>query len=304
MDTLTLPGTVLGTAGYLSPEQARGEPATPASDRYALAVVAFELLTGRRPYAAETPVTEAFGHLNAEIPSAEQIAPDLPVGIDSVFSRALAKDPAERPASATELVQELRDAFEYPVPATLILSEPTPVRVHRHSQRRRNVAFTAITGALAVAGIGVAALVGVGSDGDGTRAGATRNTTSSTTTTTSAPESAAHTSLAEGAALDEQGFARMQAGDYSGALPLLYRAVLALTGSGTPDEAYASYNLAYTRFALGRCDGVLALLDRSERIQGEREAIDELRARAEERCGGSEGHGKGKGKGHGKGDGG
>src|SRR5207302_6554069 len=77
MDTLTLPGTVLGTAGYLSPEQARGEPATPASDCYALGVVAFELLTGRRPYAADTPVTEAFGHLNADIPRAEQVAPGL-----------------------------------------------------------------------------------------------------------------------------------------------------------------------------------------------------------------------------------
>ena len=54
LDTLTLPGTILGTAGYLAPEQARGEPATAASDRYALGVVAFELLTGRRPYAADT----------------------------------------------------------------------------------------------------------------------------------------------------------------------------------------------------------------------------------------------------------
>src|SRR5918999_491819 len=55
LDSLTAAGTVLGTAGYLSPEQARGEPATPASDLYALGVVAFELLTGRRPYEAESP---------------------------------------------------------------------------------------------------------------------------------------------------------------------------------------------------------------------------------------------------------
>ena len=59
LDTLTLPGTILGTAGYLSPEQARGEPATAASDRYALGVVAFELLTGRRPFAGDTAATEA-----------------------------------------------------------------------------------------------------------------------------------------------------------------------------------------------------------------------------------------------------
>ena len=65
VDTLTLPGTVLGTAGYLSPEQARGEPATAASDRYGLGVVAFELLTGRRPFEADTAATEAFAHVNA-----------------------------------------------------------------------------------------------------------------------------------------------------------------------------------------------------------------------------------------------
>src|SRR5687768_8800401 len=57
--SLTRTGTVLGTAGYLSPEQARGERATPASDRYALAVLAWEMLTGERPYASETPTAEA-----------------------------------------------------------------------------------------------------------------------------------------------------------------------------------------------------------------------------------------------------
>ena len=55
----------------------------------------------------------------------------------------------------------------------------------------------------------------------------------------------------------------MQAGDFAGALPLLREAVLALKGSNTLDEAYASYNLAFSRFAVGRCDGVTGLLDRS-----------------------------------------
>jgi len=98
----------------------------------------------------------------------------------------------------------------------------------------------------------------------------------------------------------------MQVGDYAGALPLLLRAVHELTGSGTLDEAYADYNLAYTRFALGRCDGVLALLDRSQGIQGRRGAIDDLRRRAQTAClaqpppgPGHAGKGKGKGRGHG-----
>ena len=69
----------------------------------------------------------------------------------------------------------------------------------------------------------------------------------------------------------------MQDGDYGGALPLLERAVDALSGSGSLAEAYASYNLAFTRFALGSCDGVVDLLDRSEAVQGKRKEIDALR---------------------------
>ena len=68
MDSLTMTGTVLGTAGYLSPEQAQGERAGPASDRYALAIVAWELLTGRRPFESESPTAEAAAHVNAPIP--------------------------------------------------------------------------------------------------------------------------------------------------------------------------------------------------------------------------------------------
>ena len=61
-DTLTEPGSVLGSVGYMAPEQARGEPTSPASDRYALACVAFELLTGRRPFERESPAAEATAH--------------------------------------------------------------------------------------------------------------------------------------------------------------------------------------------------------------------------------------------------
>jgi len=85
--------------------------------------------------------------------------------------------------------------------------------------------------------------------------------------------------------LNNAGFAKMQQGDYAGALPLLERSVEKLQGTGSLTEAYASYNLAYTRFQLGRCDGVLELLDRSESIQGHRSEIDRLRSDAEDRCG-------------------
>jgi hypothetical protein len=76
----------------------------------------------------------------------------------------------------------------------------------------------------------------------------------------------------------------MRAGDYAGALPLLEQAVAGLAGSGETAEAYATYNLAFTRRALGRCDGVLELLDRSEQVQGERKEISRLRREAERSC--------------------
>ena len=87
-----------------------------------------------------------------------------------------------------------------------------------------------------------------------------------------------------GTALNDAGYRKMQGGDYAGALPLLERAVQKLQGTGTLTEAYASYNLAYTRFQLGNCDGVLDLLDRAESIEGRKTAIDRLRAQAEDEC--------------------
>ena len=100
----------------------------------------------------------------------------------------------------------------------------------------------------------------------------------------SGEEPAAPGADGSGAELNDQGFALLQQGDAERALPLLESAVSKLEGSTTLAEAYASYNLAVARFALGRCDGVLELLDRSEDVQGERKEIDRLRRQAEKRC--------------------
>ena len=93
MESFTQAGTILGTAGYLSPEQARGERAGAASDRYALAIVAWELLAGRRPFQADSPTAEAAAHVTAPIPSLHAANRAVPVTVDPVFERALAKDP-------------------------------------------------------------------------------------------------------------------------------------------------------------------------------------------------------------------
>ena len=94
--SFTEAGTVVGTAGYLAPEQARGETATPASDRYALAVVAFELLTGARPFERESPTAEAMAHVSDPIPPASDHNPELPPEVDDVLARGLAKEPEHR----------------------------------------------------------------------------------------------------------------------------------------------------------------------------------------------------------------
>ena len=289
VDTLTLPGTVLGTAGYLSPEQARGEPATAASDRYGLGVVAFELLTGRRPYEADTAATEAFAHVNAPVPSAEKIYPELPDGVDEVLERALAKDPEDRPPSASALVSELRDAFRgaavaptrvaalAPVPAT----GPTTRRQHHTPvpQRPRNRGLVLGAAGFLIPGLILAALLGAILDPDGPKRQAERQAQPVSTTTETET-----TGQVDGKALGEAGFALMEDGDYQRARPLLLGAVKALRGSGVMEEAWALYNLAYTRYQLGECAGISTLLGRSQRIQGLHSDIDALRQATHDRC--------------------
>ena len=120
--TVTTTGQVLGTAAYLSPEQASGKPATPASDRYALAVVAFQLLTGRKPFTAEHFAAQARQHIEAPPPPASSIRPELRPGVDAALGQGLAKEPGRRWPSAGAMVQALGKALkEQPADRT----EPT-----------------------------------------------------------------------------------------------------------------------------------------------------------------------------------
>ncbi|MEA2242811.1 MAG: eukaryotic-like serine/threonine-protein kinase [Solirubrobacteraceae bacterium] len=108
---MTQTGQVLGTAAYLSPEQALGRPATPASDRYALAVVAYELLSGQRPFEGGPPAAQLRQHVEEPPPRASEAEPELPSAVDGALVRGLAKDPDDRPATATEFVDELQQAL-------------------------------------------------------------------------------------------------------------------------------------------------------------------------------------------------
>jgi len=309
MDSLTMTGTVLGTAGYLAPEQAQGDRAQPASDRYALAVVAFELLTGSRPFESESPTAEAAAHVNAPIPSVSSVS-SLPHELDAVFERALAKDPDRRFATCADFAAALRAAFDDAAGATGALPVAVPATAATVPLRRaaeEEVAWIPprppgrtgwpLLAALLVAGAIAGALLAFlltrdGGTGEAPTTVVTEFRTVTTegevttverpvTITTSASPPASGRS---GAALNDAGFAKMQARDYAGALPLLEEAVRKLRGTDSLTEAYASYNLAFTRFQLGNCDGVLELLDRSESIQGQRTEIDRLREQANDRC--------------------
>jgi serine/threonine-protein kinase len=308
LDSLTMTGTVLGTAGYLSPEQAQGDRATPASDRYALGVVAFELLTGARPFEADSPTAEASAHVHAPVPSVSGRS-GLPRELDPVFERALAKEPSRRFGTGVEFVAALRAAVADAAGATGVLTTvaAAPTAATRPLTRAEDVAWAPVPpperrttwpllAALLIAGAVAGALLAfLLTRGDGGGQEATTVVTEFRTVTTQGEittvekpvtitTSPSAGSGQSGAALNDAGFKKMQRGDYAGALPLLERALEKLQGTGSLTEAYASYNLAYTRFQLGNCDGVLELLDRSESIQGQRDEIDRLREQAEDRC--------------------
>ncbi|RAQ96346.1 protein kinase domain-containing protein [Thermogemmatispora tikiterensis] len=105
---LTNSGIVLGTADYLSPEQARGETLTASSDLYSLGVVLFEMLAGRPPFVGPTAVSIAMQHASTNPPLLRQFNPSLPISVERVVMRALEKEPGERFHSAIELQQALR----------------------------------------------------------------------------------------------------------------------------------------------------------------------------------------------------
>ncbi len=102
---VTRSGQVVGTIDYIAPEQVRGEPAGTASDIYAFSGVLYECLTGSVPYARPSDAAVLYAHLNDEPPSVHAVRGDLPIGIDAVLARGMAKEPDERPASAGELVE-------------------------------------------------------------------------------------------------------------------------------------------------------------------------------------------------------
>src|SRR5690606_22157034 len=98
--TMTQTSAVIGTAQYLSPEQARGEAVDARSDVYAVGCVLFELLCGHPPFVGDSPVSVAYQHVREDAPAPSSVNPEVGTDIDAVVLKALAKNPANRYQSA------------------------------------------------------------------------------------------------------------------------------------------------------------------------------------------------------------
>jgi len=289
MDSLTQTGTVLGTASYLSPEQAQGERTTPASDLYSLAVVAFELFTGRRPFEADSIAAEAVAHVTGEVPSVCDVNPQAPCELDPVFAKALAKDPARRYPSAAEFVAALRASLEQAAGATQISHYVAPA-----PRERSRWLLPVLAAALVIAGIAAAVALTHGGGSSKpkpvavktvirsvTQPGRTVVTTAFVTTSAPPPTTQPPTTSAapppstggDPVAENNRAYEMMKAGDYTSALPLLQDAASRLQGQGNLAEAYTDYNLGFTLMQLGNCTDALTWLERSRALQPSRKEV-------------------------------
>ena len=294
---MTMTGQVLGTAAYLSPEQALGKPATDASDRYALAVVAYELLTGARPFTGGPPAVQARQHVEAPPPKASDAAPDLPPGIDAVLARGLAKEPAQRPVSATAFVDELERALEQQAPAAVeptrriapvLVAAPTraappprqppgapaPESDPEPRQRSRRLTPLALlaAGALAIGGIAALAAGGEEKTSSNDNASGTATLVRDGTKSTATEQPATPPAAASGenpSAIDARAYDLIKQGKFAEAVPIAQQAVegfRARKQTSSQGYGFALFNLGTALHGAGRSSEAIPYLEERLRV--------------------------------------
>ncbi len=160
---LTIPGSTIGTSGYMSPEQARGEEADARSDVWALGVVMYEMLTGEVPFKGAYPEAIFYAIKTEPVPPLRAPGRDIPETVETIVMRALEKDPDKRYQAARELVRDLRlllgrtvpvDFMTGPLPPLPLLAPPKPLsrwqRARRSMTLGRAIAAAAVVVAVAL----------------------------------------------------------------------------------------------------------------------------------------------------------
>ena len=129
--TISRTGSVMGTAGYMSPEQALGKPATPKSDLYSLGVVLYEALTGELPFTADNPIAVSMKHVTEPLRPPIELDPGIPEGMNAVVTKLLAIDPEDGYAGADELADDHRRVNRGLDPVAASIGRPQKPRTQR-----------------------------------------------------------------------------------------------------------------------------------------------------------------------------
>ena len=308
-DTITISGELFGTAAYLAPEQALGRDATGASDRYALAVAAFELLVGERPFTGQHFAAQARQHIDEAPPNASERNRTLPPTIDPVLTRGMAKQPNARFETAGALVDALEAALaEDPTAVTRVIRDgrrrtlgavpvsPAPRAIAppasaARGPARRAVALAALL--IAVLGVAIVALGAPGGSGKSSpartrtvaRAAATatdrgrpaqrraassaRHASASTTTT---PAAAAAPTAAQ---LQLTGHQEMLDGSYRAAIATLRQAISAVSPASLT-YAYALYDLGRSLTLAGEPSAAVPILEQRLKIPNQTGVVRQM----------------------------
>ncbi len=287
---LTSTGQLFGTVAYLSPEQALGARATDASDRYALAVVAFELLTGEKPFRAEGLLGTARRHVEAEPPAASRRNPSLPRGLDAVLQRGMAKRPEERWPTALAFANAIDAALDG---RSVSLTRRAPLAANKP----RAAALAAFAAAALVAGAALGASDHQSGPHKRVVASAARHPAAqpqpqpqpaaakptknvpparpkpTSTATPSAPANHA-APPASAASLEARGHTMMLAGNYPAAIPLLQRAMQSAP-AGSLLYQWSLFDLGHSYREMGDLRAAIPLLQERLRFPEERGVVEQ-----------------------------
>ena len=151
-NTMTAAGSILGTPAYMSPEQARGEVLIGASDQFSLAVIAYQMLTGTKPFDGDSPTTVMFKIVSDDPPSPSSVNAKLPAALDAVLLRGLNKSPEQRFSGCVQFADALRSAWGMDTDATVAVGAPMAAGKKRKPALPVMVAGASVAAVLAIIG--------------------------------------------------------------------------------------------------------------------------------------------------------